>query len=598
MALGQPRNRNLVTSRRRRVGDDGDEEHELGSIDYDSQSEGSAAVGTEEDNQKGPPKAKMPANGVHDQAHSDSSATGLPLTIGVPATQFPMAADTEAMMNGLEIPPGNHDEDIMEFDDEDMEEYVPATAQPVVEQPQLAKPTQAEQPNPPPLVIERPPQQPPEPRKSHTGRPSQSQTNRTSSRWAHDLHDTVREPVQPAKAPQKSLQPTKGPTLSSTMIVGAVTMRVALPGMKESISYEKMPVKHHVRLPDLRPPLRRDKPVRIAIEDNPPRYIFPSIERSFIFIPRAQRPNQQSARYRNRPYFSQFSSRRGSVYGGSNQGASGGISRRSSIAREGLISPSESVASRAPVGAPTGPASRPVVRLPTGNRPSSNVSTHTGTITHHPHLMPYPLPSRPALRENREGPIPMHQPKPQKTVSLNSLETPGRDQLQAPQQQEQQPFHHQFPMGSAGQDQYMAPSSGGGQSSMLPEQAVNAQPFQPGQAMFYPHSYSMQSPYQYYPAAGDAHMMPYGAGPVAGYPMYSQPMGYMMPMGPPSGIGNEASMYSQESNGTMYYYPPGGQHQGETNGYAISGDRSGMKPEANEFYYQPPPPMMYYPTQT
>jgi len=50
-----------------------------------------------------------------------------------------------------------------------------------------------------------------------------------------------------------------------------------------------MPMKQYTALPSHRPPLRRDRPVRISLPDSPPRYIFPDVTRSYIYFPTALR---------------------------------------------------------------------------------------------------------------------------------------------------------------------------------------------------------------------------------------------------------------------------------------------------------------------
>jgi len=112
----------------------------------------------------------------------------------------------------------------------------------------------------------------------------------TSAPWAHDLHETVQEPaIRPGNQQQRG--PTSAPGLASQMLPGAnpnaakaapirnfstirevayVQLRVSLPGMKEPITYANTIIKQYTKLPDHRPPLRRDKPVRISLPDRGP----------------------------------------------------------------------------------------------------------------------------------------------------------------------------------------------------------------------------------------------------------------------------------------------------------------------------------------
>ena len=406
--------------------------------------------------------------------------------------------------------------------------------------------------------------------------------------------------------------------------------------MPNPIVFEKMPVRQHTRLPEPRPPLRRDKPVRVSLPSHSPRYIFPSTERSFIFIPRAQRPNQQANRFRGRGGFnSQYGSRRTSIYGGSNYTSSIALSRRSSQARDGLISPTGSTFSRPPANIPTGP-SRPVVRLPTAGRPYDGNTTNLNGIGPMPNGQPslgfqqgqpFPLPSRPAFRENRDAQIPMHQPRPQKTVSVATIESPSSAPVHAPKQKEQQPFHQQFPahihgqpspheqsLPSAQTQQASGPQAAQTLSSTLPNRAVNAQPFQPNPHDGFFQPYPMQN-MLYYPQAEQATQ--YGAdhGPAL-YVQPTQQGSYLVPMlmgppppPPPPPPPNEGSRAESgttvpyESNGTVYYYDPsqfGG--NGESimpANYAVPGAGGMMTPGPEGYYYsQPaPPPMVYFPTQ-
>jgi len=123
---------------------------------------------------------------------------------------------------------------------------------------------------------------------------------------------------------------------STSKLLGRVQIRVLLPFSKAAGPLPVVPVKQHTRLPDHRPPLRRDKPVRVSLPDRAPRYVFPSQDRSFIFIPRALRPNQQGLGRPRNSFGHGPSSRRTSAYGGSAYSPSVAPSRRSSVARDNL----------------------------------------------------------------------------------------------------------------------------------------------------------------------------------------------------------------------------------------------------------------------
>ena len=230
---------------------------------------------------------------------------------------------------------------------------------------------------------------------------------------------------------------------SSTTLVGRVQIRVLLPGMQKPVTFSELPWKHYVRLPNHRPPLRRDKPVRVSLPDRPPHYIFPSSDRSFIFIPRQQRPNQYGAQQHRGSYQRSvagqgYSSRRTSMYGGSIYASSVAASRRSSMAginRADAFSPASFMS-----GMP--PPNRPMVRLP--HSQYNHGGHYSGTITpsnqmsvsgqHTPigggggypqvQMHTYPLPQQPAFQGTPTST--MHQPRPQKAVSYTHLTLPTK----------------------------------------------------------------------------------------------------------------------------------------------------------------------------
>ncbi|KAJ9641078.1 hypothetical protein H2199_005746 [Coniosporium tulheliwenetii] len=409
----------------------------------------------------------------------------------------------------------------------------------------------------------------------------------TSAPWAHDLHETLNEvdkkPTPPkvepapatvpasepqppkvtAPAPRSAPAPAPNRSFSTSRHIGNIQIRVFLPGMKAPIMFSGVPVKQHTRLPNHRPPLRRDKPVRISLPEQPPRYIFPATERSFIFIPRALRPNQQGfGRGRLNPRlgsYGGFSSRRTSVYGGSIHSPSIAMSRRSSLAREitkdGMASPAGSVMSRPP-GAPID-AGRPVVRMP----PGSQQHTAAGT----------PIQITPGSG-TPVGPQAYPSPKASKTVSVAGIESPASLTFHAPQQQEQQPFAQQLPAHMNGsalvadpaptfyphaqQLAYPAQPSGGTPLSNIPERAIHAPAFQPyGQQAFQPPQPYPQAAY-FYPApasTGNA-FVPATMPPQMPAPQHA-PAPQIPAQQPASQPQTGAStLVAHEQNGMVYYY--------------------------------------------
>ena len=447
----------------------------------------------------------------------------------------------------------------------------------------------------------------------------------TIERWNHDLHDLLESEKQSVPIvediPRRNL-PTytssaKGPEpLSRTVTTGHITLRVALSSKSDPIIYEKMPLKYHIRLPDLRPPLRRDKPVRVALPFRTPRYIFPNVDRSFIFIPRAQRPNQQTTR-------KAFGSRRNSALGGSSYTPSIAMSRRSSIAREGIISPAGSSISKQPLGAPIGP-SRPIVKLPAGSRIQGsmvNGIVHTG-----PTLAPtdgvsesiHPPPGKPTFQSPWTGQLPVHQPRPQKTVSVTTIESPSKDEIFIPQQHDNQPFHHQVPNhvngirpvqehgGSYPQQGQIAfnTSQPTGTPTHLPENAVNAQPFQPDQPQYYyPAPYPMPEMMMY--LGGDNQAAQYGTQPMMAPTMYMQPApqgSYLIPVlnatnVPPMPPVAEAPLgtTAYESNGTVYFYDAAQYGDGAMSSAPYAPPDADSSGKGGEGVYYPQAPMNRYP---
>lgn len=476
----------------------------------------------------------------------------------------------------------------------------------------------------------------------------------TDAPWAHDLHETVAQPENSTTATRPTQSSHGGQAVSATAPAiphpqppnrsfsrttrtGKIPVRILLSGMAEPIVISAVPVNQHTRLPQHRPPLRRDKPVRVSIPDMPIRYIFPSTDRSFIFIPRALRPNQQGfGRARARGSFSigygPLSSRRTSAYAGSAYSPSVTQSRRSSLAREmaaeRVVSPSGLSLTR-PSNLITD-LSKPVVRLPPaaqqaaagGQEPEQAQAVPTVNL---PQVAAYPLPERPTYRENRPVPIPMHQPKPQKTVSVTDIESPATFAFNPPQQQDQQPFHQQVPAQAVGQayqqDQALYPhsrhpshpsqASGGTPLSQIPERAAHAHPFQP---------YAYQQPFPFYPPPYPPTLYYYppadplqATAPSVMAPAFipGQPYPYAVPVAPAPPAAeptSQAGTVAHESNGMVYYYDSS-QLNSSGDGAASYPATSYAMPQAGGVvgmggmmtpplqYYPQPSPAVFYPAQ-
>lgn len=491
--------------------------------------------------------------------------------------------------------------------------------------------------------------------------------------WKHDLHDTINEealggsssraaePSQRRDAddsarlfPKQATAPRHGEarvvSFSSTTLVGKVQIRVSLPGMKAPIAFSEVPWKHYIRLPNHRPPLRRDKPVRVSLPDRPPHYIFPSHDRSFVFIPRQNRPNQHQQGYHRGGSYQRgvggygYSSRGTSIYGGSVYASSIGASRRSSLAgisRSDAFSPT-SFASGMP------PPNRPVVRLPHGAQQHfAGAQTPTGLMSgyHTPNgmmLHTYPLPQQPAFQGTPTNTV--HQPRPQKTISVSGIESPAL-LAQAPSQ-EPQPFQSQLPahmlqeqQGFVPQPPYYSPARQyaypqqqpqvGTPLSGIPEQTMHAQAFQQppavpyGQPPFYAPYPPQQQQYYYSPPGPNGYQpmpmyMPSHGYPIpppaemAPVPQHMPPQaGPIQPAEGPQEPQSQSSMVARESNGMVFYVPQSEVEQDQSGShvyqpaadfvpsYALPGlPPPTPAPESSAAYYYPPIQQgMYYPPQ-
>lgn len=193
--------------------------------------------------------------------------------------------------------------------------------------------------------------------------------------------------------------------------------------------------------------------------------------------------------------------------------------------------------------------------------------------------------------------IPMHQPRPQKQLSIADIESPASFSFKPPQQQHEQPFHQQMPAYAGADDvqQHVmgaASAPGGTPLSHIPEGAVYANPFQPYPMMQPPAMYGMP----YYPVMPDG--MQYAA-PMPGMPLYQPYMSVPLPqqqaMSP-----QQADVLAHEANGMMYYSGATAQSDGHMPQQQYAQNMMGppvmMNPQA-PYYYPPAPPAMFYPSQ-
>lgn len=224
-----------------------------------------------------------------------------------------------------------------------------------------------------------------------------------------------------------------------------------------------------------------------------------------------------------------------------------------------------------------------------GPPPASN------TIDDQPRPQTYPLPQKPTFRENRPNAIPMHQPRPQKAVSVADIESPASLSFNPPQQQSQQPFHQQVPiqvndtnyqhngMLHSRNPSYPSQASTGTPLSQIPERAIHAQPFQPNPYQqqpqtFYPQQYVMAQPppqgYYYPQTFNPAMAQPAGAPPpyISTQPQQQQSYPQTAQQPDQSTSQGTTNLVAQEVNGMVYYYD------------------AAQIPNVNSFpTYQPPP---------
>lgn len=425
-------------------------------------------------------------------------------------------------------------------------------------------------------------------------------------------------------------------TMSTEKTIGKAQLRVFIPPMEKAVVAGVVTIRQYTKLPDHRPPLRRDKPVRISLPGCLPKYIFPASDRAFVFIPRAQRPNQQRLRSKGpRSAFGSIGgwSRRTSVFGGSyynpsNYSPSVAMSRRSSLApdlgRDFLMSPTGSTTSRPPMASDN---TRPVVRLPPQAQapmPATQVGggqVDSSSINDLPQPQTHPLPQKPAFQENHPNSIPMHQPRPQKAVSVENIESPAQ------QAHYQHAFHQQFPLqgGNAQGPEthtrhpsYPSQISTGTPLSQIPERAIHAAPFQPNgyppapaQQGYYGQPYQMmpmaQQGYYYptpYPGAAQANA---GAPAfVPGAQLSPQPGYSQQVQEPQAGAqagGTGANLVAQEAFGMVYYYDASQlaavpAYPAYPAAPAFAPGPMNMTPNQDGYYYAPPAAptgMVYYP---
>ncbi|KAL9112290.1 MAG: hypothetical protein Q9227_003408 [Pyrenula ochraceoflavens] len=302
------------------------------------------------------------------------------------------------------------------------------------------------------------------------------------------------------------------------------------------------------------------------------------------------------------------------------------------MSRDSLRSPTGSVYSRPALG-PVDVA-KPVVRLP----PTAFVNGEGPVPVVAPAQMvkTVPVPMKPVSHENRPNSLPMHQPRPQKAVSVADIESPASFTFNPPQQQQEQPFHQQVPQVPShpavaeepgpynphGRQLSHPSQPTGTPLSHLPDRAVHAQTFQPYTIPQPPGYFAMPYPpgpvFFPPPVPGEypaftGNMTPSATAP-AFVPVNGHPGGYMVAAQPapqPSDQSGQPATVAHETNGMVYYFDPSQlqpqpvQNLAPAYGMPGNGGVVGMggmmtPPGPGGYYYPPQPPgngTVYYPPQ-
>lgn len=461
-------------------------------------------------------------------------------------------------------------------------------------------------------------------------------------KWKHDMHEETLEDTKEESTVQQEQQARPLPkyretseqikNFGRTQLKGTVQITVNLHGMASPIIFKEVPYRVYTKLPLHRPPLRRDKPVRIALPEAPIRYVYPSQFRSFIFIPRYQRPNQRAYS----PVFPRSGfGMRGQPYGTFNNRnslqehvntGSAPLSRSSSQREKAHdpapreVTPSsvvqtangDSAADSDPLMI-NGEDTKPIVRLPPTTRAASENAQQTSseiaeangeqaTVTAKPPpVSTYPTPPAQPMQEvaRPTSTIPMHQPRAQKTVSVGDLENPAALPADYP---------HGAPLHSRN-GSFIAQH--GDVQQQMPEAAGMVPPY----PMYYPPFYypSMMHPGM---APMDPFMLP--PPPYAPAPSHFNVSAPTFTPGvsasaPPSTVATSSGQnaIAQEQNGTVYFYEPSQYYAtfppvpmigmpmpitpAPEGVQAPSGDGSSEAPPGGAtmmngmYYYQPPP---------
>lgn len=261
------------------------------------------------------------------------------------------------------------------------------------------------------------------------------------------------------------------------------------------------------------------------------------------------------------------------------------------------------------------PSAQSAQQQPAGIGAGQEGGAPSASMENLPRPQTYPLPQRP-IAESQPKQLTMHQPRPQKSVSVADIETPASLSFNPPHVQ-QQPFHQQVPaqMSSNGYNDgnargtYLPQGTTGTPLSQIPERAIHAQPFQPNP--YQDHQAYYQPQYQVMPPQ-PGYYYPYTSAmaPSIPAPAFMPPhqQSYAQPAAPPpdSSTAQQQNLVAQEVNGTVFYYdasqipavasyppqyPP---HPAYTQ--PMIGMGGMMTPSPDGFYFgQPSQGVVYYP---
>lgn len=429
--------------------------------------------------------------------------------------------------------------------------------------------------------------------------------------WTHDLHDSVSKIASGSKAakpllgrhgptssnntenPAASVDDTLSKTFSTTLILGQVPVIISLPEMRETRVVQNVKRQKHTILPHHRPPLRRDKPIRVFLPGQQPRYVSPTNERSFIFLSRTFRSHRDGIQDGARRNNFHLSHRRYRGIGGGNT-SSLEVSGKLSVADE---VPSEKIGpSAAEPGESVARFSSSVPATVLSMSVNSNLRHDDAELSNFAASIEHDNNEPESIAERSA----MDQARPNVSIPVSDLDSAEKLQPNLPMpspalQQQQQPFHQQMPplVNRPAQSEDDSPlydhnrvhelSQMAHDNSVpaprMSKEAIYAQPFQPAHLPAVPQAYMpfSQAPGNtfyagtehyfpmYYPGYDFASVPPMFPSHVPPPPEVAIPpalpisVAYPTPAQPTTSLSEHSAnrgTIAHESNGMVYYLNP------------------------------------------